>query len=48
MTPVPPPPVVAVRKYDREADHPAYEMLPDRYDDPHRRSGGPDAGDDIF
>jgi hypothetical protein len=30
------------------ADRPAYEMLPDRYDDPLCRSGGPDAGDDIF
>jgi hypothetical protein len=30
------------------ADRPAYEMLPDRYDDPLCRPGGPDAGDDIF
>jgi hypothetical protein len=46
-----------IRLYDRttdqpvaitpraESDCPAYEMLPDRYDDPFRRSGGPDVGE---
>jgi hypothetical protein len=35
-------------KRRREADLPAYEILADRYDDPHQRGGGPDAGEDIF
>jgi predicted SprT family Zn-dependent metalloprotease len=41
MVPATPPPVAA-RSYDREA---AYEMLPDRYEDPFQRAGGPDAGE---
>jgi hypothetical protein len=38
-------PAITPIEYSGQADRPAYEMLPDRYDDPFRRTGGPDAGE---